>query len=320
MIAIGYANILKRRIHVLLNIIEVFGLVLYSQYKADLNKNLVEILGRASLALKTANDGGGYRLEENRTLRIIQTSASICSFDQSQMIYIVFSMNVQLLLIYIDIYDMCLPVLLDYNYGINHLTTDNTKCTILYFDQSQMIYIVFSMNVQLLLIYIDIYDMCLPVLLDYNYGINHLIKLTTIFSNTTTIDNIHQKNYFTVIAALHFVFMMIGAQLLYFGMNIDVLSVFQKEYNLKKPSASTITFWSLDSWYVLLCGLLGIPPSNGVLHQSPMHIKSLAVLKRQLLSKKMVDTAKENIGESATSLEIYGKMEEVFIKMDSEEN
>jgi hypothetical protein len=34
----------------------------------------------------------------------------------------------------------------------------------------------------------------------------------------------------------------------------------------------------------------------------------------------MFDTAKESIGGSATSLEIYGKMEEVFIKMDSEEN
>jgi hypothetical protein len=34
----------------------------------------------------------------------------------------------------------------------------------------------------------------------------------------------------------------------------------------------------------------------------------------------MVDTAKESIGRSATSLEIYGKMEEVFIEMDSEQN
>jgi len=40
----------------------------------------------------------------------------------------------------------------------------------------------------------------------------------------------------------------------------------------------------------------------------------------QLLSKKMVDTAKESIGKSATSLEIYGKMQEVFVKMDSEQN
>jgi len=34
----------------------------------------------------------------------------------------------------------------------------------------------------------------------------------------------------------------------------------------------------------------------------------------------MVDTAKESIGKSATSLEIYGKMQEVFIEMDSEQN
>lgn len=32
----------------------------------------------------------------------------------------------------------------------------------------------------------------------------------------------------------------------------------------------------------LICGLLGLPPSNGVLPQSPMHTKSLAVLKRQV--------------------------------------
>ena len=34
----------------------------------------------------------------------------------------------------------------------------------------------------------------------------------------------------------------------------------------------------------------------------------------------MVDTTKESIGKSATSLEIYGKMQEVFIEMDSEQN
>jgi hypothetical protein len=34
----------------------------------------------------------------------------------------------------------------------------------------------------------------------------------------------------------------------------------------------------------------------------------------------MVDTAKESIGKSATRLEIYGKMQEVFIQMDSEQN
>jgi hypothetical protein len=34
----------------------------------------------------------------------------------------------------------------------------------------------------------------------------------------------------------------------------------------------------------------------------------------------MVDTAKDSIGRSATTLEIYGKMEEIFIEMDSEQN
>lgn len=32
----------------------------------------------------------------------------------------------------------------------------------------------------------------------------------------------------------------------------------------------------------LCCGLLGMPPSNGVIPQSPMHTKSLATLKRQV--------------------------------------
>jgi hypothetical protein len=44
---------------------------------------------------------------------------------------------------------------------------------------------------------------------------------------------------------------------------------------------------SYSSWYrnimqVLICGLLGIPPSNGVLPQAPMHTRSLAVLRRQV--------------------------------------
>ena len=32
-----------------------------------------------------------------------------------------------------------------------------------------------------------------------------------------------------------------------------------------------------------MCGLLGIPPSNGVIPQSPMHTKSLATLKYQVI-------------------------------------
>lgn len=67
---------------------------------------------------------------------------------------------------------------------------------------------------------------------------------------------------------------------------------------------------------VLICGLLGIPASNGVIPQSPMHTKSLAVLKRQSIRKKMVKSAKESIRQQATNEEMYGKMKDVFINLD----
>uniref|UniRef100_A0A804NBE6 Bicarbonate transporter-like transmembrane domain-containing protein n=1 Tax=Zea mays TaxID=4577 RepID=A0A804NBE6_MAIZE len=84
----------------------------------------------------------------------------------------------------------------------------------------------------------------------------------------------------------------------------------QKEFNLKNPSAYHYDILVL-SLTTLICGLLGIPPSNGVLPQSPMHTRSLAVLKRQ-----MVQTAKEGMMNNATSSEVYVKMQDVFIKMD----
>ncbi|CAI0414960.1 unnamed protein product [Linum tenue] len=66
----------------------------------------------------------------------------------------------------------------------------------------------------------------------------------------------------------------------------------------------------------LMSGLLGLPPSNGVLPQSPMHTKSLAVLKKQLIRKKMVKGAKEVMDRKGSTSEIYGKMQDVFIQMD----
>ncbi|KAJ8624146.1 hypothetical protein MRB53_032676 [Persea americana] len=89
----------------------------------------------------------------------------------------------------------------------------------------------------------------------------------------------------------------------------------QGEFNLKHPSAYHYDILVLG-FMVLVCGLIGLPPSNGVLPQSPMHTKSLAVLKRQLLRKKMAKTAKESMQQQASSSEIYGKMHQVFIEMD----
>jgi hypothetical protein len=89
----------------------------------------------------------------------------------------------------------------------------------------------------------------------------------------------------------------------------------QKEFNLKKPSAYHYDILLLG-FMTLICGLLGLPPSNGVLPQSPMHTKSLAVLKRQLIRRKMVKTAKESIRKRETSSQVYENMQEVFIEMD----
>ncbi|GAY60064.1 hypothetical protein CUMW_199200 [Citrus unshiu] len=68
----------------------------------------------------------------------------------------------------------------------------------------------------------------------------------------------------------------------------------QKEFNLKKPSAYHYDILLLG-FMTLLCGLIGLPPSNGVLPQSPMHTKSLAVLKRQTSEVKELEDLKEVI-------------------------
>ncbi|KAL5722067.1 Boron transporter 4 [Ranunculus cassubicifolius] len=93
----------------------------------------------------------------------------------------------------------------------------------------------------------------------------------------------------------------------------------QKEFNLKNPSAYHYDIFML-ALMVLVCGLLGLPPSNGVLPQSPMHTKSLAGLKRQLIRKKMVESAKESMKQRASNSEMYIKMQAVFVEMDEPVN
>ncbi|KAH7652132.1 Bicarbonate transporter eukaryotic protein [Dioscorea alata] len=105
------------------------------------------------------------------------------------------------------------------------------------------------------------------------------------------------------------------AGLYFFDHSVASQMAQQKEFNLKKPSAYHYDLLVL-AIMVLICGLVGLPPSNGVLPQSPMHTKSLAVLKKQLIRKKMIKTAKEGIRLQATKSQIYGKMQEVFLEMD----
>ncbi|KAF2565039.1 hypothetical protein F2Q70_00016079 [Brassica cretica] len=105
------------------------------------------------------------------------------------------------------------------------------------------------------------------------------------------------------------------AGLYFFDHSVVAQLAQQKEFNLKNPSAYHYDVLLLG-FMVLVCGLLGLPPSNGVLPQSPMHTKSLAVLKRQLIRRKMVMTAKESMRKRASSSQVYENMQEVFIEMD----
>ncbi|XP_050230952.1 probable boron transporter 7 [Mercurialis annua] len=106
------------------------------------------------------------------------------------------------------------------------------------------------------------------------------------------------------------------AGLYFFDHSVASQMAQQKEFNLRNPSAYHYDILLLG-FMTLLCGLLGLPPSNGVLPQSPMHTKSLAVLKRQLIRKKMVQSAKECIDRKASNSEIYGSMQAVFIEMET---
>ncbi|KAL3633453.1 Boron transporter 4 [Castilleja foliolosa] len=107
------------------------------------------------------------------------------------------------------------------------------------------------------------------------------------------------------------------AGLYFFDHSVAAQLAQQKEFNLKNPSAYHWDIFLLG-FMTLICGLLGIPPSNGVLPQSPMHTRSLAVLKRQvLIRKKMVKHAKEGMKQQASHSEIYGRMHAVFVEMEN---
>ncbi|KAI9110263.1 hypothetical protein K1719_018705 [Acacia pycnantha] len=108
---------------------------------------------------------------------------------------------------------------------------------------------------------------------------------------------------------------MMIAGLYFFDHSVASQLAEQKEFNLKKPSAHHYDMLLLG-FMTLLCGLIGLPPSSALLPQSPMHTKSLAVLKKQLIRRKMVESAKESIRSKASNSEIYGNMQAVFIEID----
>ncbi|KAM7275214.1 hypothetical protein ACFE04_017080 [Oxalis oulophora] len=106
------------------------------------------------------------------------------------------------------------------------------------------------------------------------------------------------------------------AVLYYFDHSVASQLAQQKEFNLRKPSSYHYDLLLLG-FLTLMCGLLGIPPSNGVIPQSPMHTKSLATLKHQLLRNKLVATARKSIGNNASLGQMYGNMQETYNQMQT---
>lgn len=106
------------------------------------------------------------------------------------------------------------------------------------------------------------------------------------------------------------------AVLYYFDHSVASQLAQQQEFNLKKPPSYHYDLLLLG-FLTMLCGLIGIPPSNGVIPQSPMHTKSLATLKHQLLRNKLVSTARKSIQRNSNLSQLYRNMQEAYNEMQT---
>ncbi|KAG7019816.1 putative boron transporter 2 [Cucurbita argyrosperma subsp. argyrosperma] len=106
------------------------------------------------------------------------------------------------------------------------------------------------------------------------------------------------------------------AVLYYFDHSVASQLSQQKEFNLKKPASYHYDLLLLG-FLVILCGLIGIPPSNGVIPQSPMHTKSLATLKHQLLRSKLVAAARQSFRKNSNLSQFYQNMQEAYNEMQT---
>ncbi|KAG2630026.1 hypothetical protein PVAP13_3KG516400 [Panicum virgatum] len=106
------------------------------------------------------------------------------------------------------------------------------------------------------------------------------------------------------------------AVLYYFDHSVASQLAQQKEFNLRKPPSFHYDLLLLG-FLTLLCGLIGIPPSNGVIPQSPMHTKSLATLKHQLLRNRLVATARKSMSQNASLSQLYSSMQDAYQQMQT---
>lgn len=106
------------------------------------------------------------------------------------------------------------------------------------------------------------------------------------------------------------------AVLYYFDHSVASQLAQQAEFNLRKPPSFHYDLLLLG-FLTLLCGLIGIPPSNGVIPQSPMHTKSLATLKHQILRNRLVATARQSMRQNASLSQLYGSMQDAYQKIQT---
>uniref|UniRef100_A0A453JY67 Bicarbonate transporter-like transmembrane domain-containing protein n=1 Tax=Aegilops tauschii subsp. strangulata TaxID=200361 RepID=A0A453JY67_AEGTS len=99
------------------------------------------------------------------------------------------------------------------------------------------------------------------------------------YDNWTVIKDMAQVPVMYIIGAFMPATMI--AVLYYFDHSVASQLAQQAEFNLRKPPSFHYDLLLLG-FLTLMCGLIGIPPSNGVIPQSPMHTKSLATLKHQV--------------------------------------
>ncbi|KAK1385526.1 Boron transporter [Heracleum sosnowskyi] len=134
------------------------------------------------------------------------------------------------------------------------------------------------------------------------------------YSNWTVMKDMIQVPVLYIIGA--FIPATMIAVLYYFDHSVASQLAQQSEFNLRKPPSFHYDLFLLGSM-VIFCGLTGIPPSNGVIPQSPMHTKSLATLKHQLLRNRLVKTAREYLGKNVSLVQVYGKLQEAYQEMQS---
>ncbi|KAM3272685.1 hypothetical protein ACQJBY_042658 [Aegilops geniculata] len=129
------------------------------------------------------------------------------------------------------------------------------------------------------------------------------------YDNWTVIKDMAQVPVMYIIGAFMPATMI--AVLYYFDHSVASQLAQQAEFNLRKPPSFHYDLLLLG-FLTLMCGLIGIPPSNGVIPQSPMHTKSLATLKHQILRNRLVATARQSMRQNASLSQLYNNMQDAY--------